>query len=43
MEFNYFSVQALKVMKFHCGSWKVMENYSVRGTLIIAGVKARAK
>ena len=32
MEFKHFSVQAWKVLEFHCGSWKVMENYSVCGT-----------
>jgi len=34
MESKYFSVQAWKVMEFHCGSWKVMKNYSVCGKLL---------
>ena len=38
MEFKYFSFQAWKVMEFNCWLWKGMENYSVCGTEIIAGV-----
>ena len=38
MEFKYFSFQAWKVMEFNCWLWKGMENYSVYGTDIIAGV-----
>ena len=38
MEFKYFSFQAWKVMEFICWLWKGMENYSVCGTEIIAGV-----
>ena len=38
MELKSFSFQAWKVMKFNCWLGKGMENYSVRGTEIIAGV-----
>ena len=38
MEFKYFSFQAWKVMELNCWLWKGMENYSVCGTEIIAGV-----
>ena len=38
MELKYFSVQAWKVMEFNCWLWKGMENYSVCGTEISAGV-----
>ena len=38
MEFKYFSFQAWKVMEFNCWLWKGVENYSVCGTEIIAGV-----
>ena len=38
MEFKYFSFQAWKVMEFNCWLWQDMENYSVCGTEIIAGV-----
>ena len=37
-EFKYFSFQAWKVMEFNCWLWKGMENYSVCGMEIIAGV-----
>ena len=38
MEFKYFSFQAWKVIEFNCWLWKGMENYSMCGTEVIAGV-----